>query len=610
MITKSTILLILILVLVFSPSLACAGDEAQINAQLQKGGTVTLEPKTYTIDGPIYIGSNTVLTGSTGTIIQVSSSSSQWFTGSTGIITANEPVNNVLISNIHIDGNCENLPASYNSNNHDPHDCESAILIRGYYNQFCNNLTVQNVVTYDTFCDGVHVWFANDVHVLNCTCSDDQHEGVYFCEVHQGEISGCDIAGITSDCARVENSINVLIDHNIFYSYSGNHNNGAYKHGENGLQLGDQGRSFGVGSPKQDHEHDIEVFDNTFANNGLEAILADPTALESSNVYIHNNSFIGKAQLETLGIPVNDNFSYSNPPTISESEQIFSSIFDILDKQFSDSGRTDQAAENIPFSVQETEQGAIMGGIKIIGFKDLININGVPYIPDENSTIVKYGAVKAPSFNFWDIGVSNISETVNTKIENGTAYAKLTVLLEYYTISYNHKIGRATKNYHSTEAVFTDSCQAPEVLERPRNTTGQIIFYNNSYNPHSLVYVPPTDFIKIVYEYSGNTSEHIFMIGERDTNENGVQYTNFSTCDYWRGDIPYQGAALYIPGSVDQDKLNVTCYTPYESFQVTKYERIEKAWKGESFSDWVLPFVLKLGIILFFMWRLLKIPFS
>ena len=122
--------------------------------------------------------------------------------------------------------------------------------------------------------------------------------------------------------------------------------------------------------------------------------------------------------------------------------------------------------------------------------------------------------------------------------------------------------------------------------------------------------MPSQGLIKVNYEYAGNITENVLMIGEKGTGENSVQYTNFSTCNYWRGDIPYQGETLFIAGSVDQSKLNITCFTPYESFKVAKFEYIEKAWKRESFSDWFLPFVLKGGIILFFLWRLLKIPFS
>ena len=90
MIFGKTKLIILSLVLVLSPCLAAAGDEQQINELLKNGGNVTLENRVYTITGPIYIHSNTVLTGGPDTIIRVSPSSSQWFQGSIGIISNDE----------------------------------------------------------------------------------------------------------------------------------------------------------------------------------------------------------------------------------------------------------------------------------------------------------------------------------------------------------------------------------------------------------------------------------------------------------------------------------------------------------------------------------------
>lgn len=627
MIAKSNIFIILFLVLVFSPSLAAAGnytinptgatnDQNVINEAIRTasengGGTVYLNPGVYLVDGTVIIKSNIKLTGDPNAVIKVSSSSSQWFTGQTGVISnSEESLQNVEICGFQIDGNIGNLPRSYDSTPGHDRDCEKLILIGGWSSQFGNNINIHDMKLYNAFSDGIYLRFVNHAFCYNNLISNCQHEGIFYACVLNGSIYSNKIAGITSDCARLDNCIDCKVYDNLFFSYDGD-SYGAYKHGENGLQIGDAGASHGYdGRNKPTHTTNIEVFNNTFSDPGLRAIWLDAAGQkEPNNVYIHDNRFVDASELETLGIPVGD-ISENNPPTLEMSEKVFSSIFDILNVSFRDTGRTDQAAENIPYTVQETEQGMIAGGIKIIGFEDLITIEGIQYIPDENSTIVKYAAVRAPSFNFWGAGVSNIKETVNTRIENGTAYAKLTVILEYYTISVNHKTGKTTKNYHSTEAVFTDSCQAPEVLERSRNATGQIIFYNNSFNPHTLVYVPSMDFTKIVYEYAGNTSEHNLMIGERDTNKNGVQYTNFSTSDYWRGSLSYQGEALYIPGSVDQDKLNITCYTPYESFQVTKFERTEKAWKEEPFSYWVLPFVLKLGIILFFMWRLLKIPFS
>jgi hypothetical protein len=407
-------------------------DQNGINQALAAGGTVYLNAGIYDITGPINLPSNTVLTGDSNAVIRVSSSSSQWFTGSTGIITCTDP-QNIVVSNIQIDGNLENLPHSYNSNDQDPHDAERAIYVIGSSGSRGNNVNIHGLKIFDTFCDGVHVRFCDNVHVSNLEESDCQHEGVYFCEDFNSEISGCHIARITSDCLRVENCKNVLVHDNLLYSYSGSNNNGAYEHGEAGLQVGNQGRSFGTGSPKPDSIENVEIFNNTFVNDGLEAIAADSVALESqSNVYIHDNQFIGKAELATMGVPVDvGNVSYTNPPTLQQSESIFSSIFDALNLKYNDSGFTNQTANDIQYTVQQTEQGLIAGGIKIIGFSNVVNIDGVNYIPDNKSILVKYAAVKAPSFSFVSGGVSNVKSSVNTSIVNGTAYATLTVKMEF-----------------------------------------------------------------------------------------------------------------------------------------------------------------------------------
>ena len=613
MIFGKTKLIILSLVLVLSPCLAAAGDEQQINELLKNGGNVTLENRVYTITGPIYIHSNTVLTGGPDTIIRVSPSSSQWFQGSIGIISNDEVVNNIEIYGFSIDGNVQNLPIEYHHSRSDTaHDCERCILLHGDSNNFMNNVKIHDMRLYDSFSDGVYIRFCNNAQVYNNFISNTQHEGVFFVCAVDSLIYNNRVAGITSDCLRLDNCVNNKVFGNICFSYDGSHASNTYAGGENGIQIGNSGVSHGYdGRDKPTSTKNIEVFNNSFINNGLQAILLDSVALTpSANVFIHDNTIIGKADLETSGFSFDiNNYSYENPPSVEMSEKIFSSIFDILNMEFSDSGRTEQKAEDIPFSVQQTEQGAIMGGVKILGFKDLINIDNVSYIPDNESILYKAAAVRAPSFNWWDMRVSNISQKITTKIENKTAYAVLTVKMEYYTITANKITGKTKKNSHISTAVFNDSCPAPDVLRRPAETKAIITYYNNSVNPHTLVYVPSQGLIKVNYEYAGNTSEHVLMIGEKGTGENGVQYTNFSTCDYWRGAIPYQGEALYIPGSVDQSKLNVTCFTPYESLKVIKFEYTEKAWKGESFSDWVLPFVLKLGVILFFLWRLLKIPF-
>lgn len=315
-------------------------DQNGINQALQEvsnqGGTVYLNAGVYEITAPIFIHSNTILTGSPDAIIRVSPSSSQWFTGQIGIISCSESLKNVEVCGFSIDGNLGSLPASFaNTPEHDK-DCERCILLGGYSNNYAENISIHDMKLYDSFSDGVYLRYTTGAHCYNNEISNTQHEGIYLSVALQSEISGNQIAGITSDCARLDNCVNCKVYNNIFFSYDGDNTNGAYKHGENGLQVGDAGSSHGYDARnKPTTTTNIEVFGNTFAANGLKAILLDSAALASSaNVYVHDNKFIGKAELETSGISFE--ISNSNPSTIGRSEQIFSSIFDILNLNLSE----------------------------------------------------------------------------------------------------------------------------------------------------------------------------------------------------------------------------------------------------------------------------------
>jgi len=157
----------------------------------------------------------------------------------------------------------------------------------------------------------------------------------------------------------------------------------------------------------------------------------------------------------------------------------FNNIFDILKIKMSDTGITNQTAENINYTVQKTDSGMISGGIKIVGFKNQISINNHTYIPNNNSTIVKYEVVKTPSLNFVAGGIEKIDKTVDVKTENGTAYATLTVKMKYYTISKNQFTGKTTTRYKISEAMFKDSALSPDVLTRPTDMTGSVNEYTD-----------------------------------------------------------------------------------------------------------------------------------
>lgn len=585
-------IILLLLLIWYSVELAQAGEQfvlspdsghsnqKQINEAL-KNGNVYLNPGVYEVDGPVYIQSNRILSGHQDAIIRVWPGSSQWFTGRTGVISCRESLKNVEIAGFQIDGNIGNLPSKFaNSQPGREHDCEKLINIGGYSGDFANNIKIHDMKLYNAFSDGIYIIYAQNVEIYDNFVSNCQHEGIYFSVVRGGGyIHHNKIAGITSDCTRLDNCEKCLIEHNIFFSYGGN-SHGAYKGGENGLQIGDAGSSKGYNAAKNGYPtRNIEVRFNTFADPGLRAIWLHG----GENVYIHDNEFIDATELETMGVPIGD-ISIDNQPTLEMTEKVFDSIFDILEVEFTDTGRTDQIEEDIHYTIQKTESGRIAGGIKIVGFRDLINIDGVPYIPQNDSVLVKYEAVKAPSYSWNNTGVSQIKKDVDIKNENGNVTATLTVKMEWYKFS-TDSTGTTKKKYRTSEAIFSDTVEAPQVLNRPFELRG--ILYE--YPIHSLAYVPPDGLSQVEYEYDGKKVKHIYLLGERRRNENGVLYTNFSKVNYWKGNLHHQGQFLFIDGPFDPEKMTVTAYTPYEAFHVTHFDYVKKDYPEKFYEDWVFP---------------------
>jgi len=372
----------LLLFLVFCTGIASAGDEQQINERLKAGGTVYLKSGVYEIEGPIIIDSNTILTGDPDAIIKVSSTSPQWFIGSIGIISCKGSIKNVEIYGFQINGNLGALPASFaNTQGHDK-DAERCIILHGDSGDYADNIKIHDMTLYDSFSDGIYVYYAKNVKCYNNFISNTQHEGVFWSVVLDSEMYGNKIAGITSDCTRLDNSINCKVYENVLFSYEGNNLNTAYPHGENGLQVGDAGSSHGYdASNKPTTTTNIEIYGNTFANNGLKAIALGSNS--DNNVFVHDNKFIGVAELETMGISVKG-ISYTNQPTKEMSERIFSSLFDILNLSFVDSGNS--TSPNVYPEINWEEKGKSKAWVDIVGWNNLTERNGVFFISEGGKT--------------------------------------------------------------------------------------------------------------------------------------------------------------------------------------------------------------------------------
>jgi len=552
-----------------------SSDQIKINNALEAvhqsgGGTVYLNPGTYDITGQIKIGSNTVLTGDPNAIIKVDPNAGCWFTRSVGIIGAiSEPLNNVEICGFQTDGNCENLPSSYSSSDQDPHDAERLIYLQADSGAFSNNISVHDMKLYDSYSDGVHIAFANDVNCYNNFCSNCQHDAIYYVNVLGGFVSNNEIAGITDDCSRLDNCQNIKVNNNTFFSYSGSNNHGSFEHGENGLQVGNQGVSFGVGSPKPDSTENIEVCYNTFADNGLQAVLLD--SAEANNVYVHDNKFVDVTGINTSGISVNGTF-----PTKEMSEKIFGSIFDILNCQFSTTALIPQTNQIRSIDNWQKKGENTEATLSIDGFRNISEIDGMQYIPGraQDNVIVDYQTRNDALLGAGQI--SNISYQENGS--NFTVY--LTVKTSWYVKSSNNiivlgkRISVPDISTKSESEVYSASVQTPNQFPKIQAIKAEVTYYNNSYNPHSVVSLTNAwGIVEEDYSYNGSEASHFKLVGDVSTQDNGLSYVNYSKISTWKSsDSQISGFVneLYITGKFNPVLLNVSVQTPYETVKISK----------------------------------------
>lgn len=310
-------------------------DQTQINTAIKNaepGDTVCLDG-IYIIDGTIWMYPGITLSGTPGTVVQVDSTSSWWFREGVPVIGCKGNPKDIEISGFTLDGNCGAFSSSWaNDGAEKAHNCEKLIIFAGSSNNFGTNIKIHDMTFINAFSDGAYLRYVDNVQFYNNVVINCQHEGLYLSVCRYFIISGNHVDGITSDSLRAENCQEGMIEYNKCHSYGGE-SNGAYLHGENGIQIGDAGSSHGYNAVKIGYPtKNITVRYNVFSDPGLKAIwLHEGT----ENVYIYDNDFIDADELTTDGTPVDitsngEPISYDNPPTQEQSEGVFDSIFDYM----------------------------------------------------------------------------------------------------------------------------------------------------------------------------------------------------------------------------------------------------------------------------------------
>jgi hypothetical protein len=280
---------------------------------------------------------------------------------------------------------------------------------------------------------------------------------------------------------------------------------------------------------------------------------------------------LNKEQLETSGISVDIG---SEMPTKEMSERVFSSIFDILNVKFSTSAFIPQYDQIISSSNWQKKGKNTEATLSIDGFKNIAKIEGVEYFNGDvkNNTIVNYQVRNNAAF----------PAKQSTEIQYQEDSNNLTVSLVVYTAWYSKsshsimimgkRVSVPTIKTESETEIFNVSAQAPQTFPKTEDIKTQVTYYNNSYNPHSIVSLSNAwGIVQEDYTYNGSEASHYKLIGEVSKKSNGLSYVNYSELSTWKttnNQISGYGNDLYIPGHFQKEKLNISVQTPYETVQI------------------------------------------
>jgi hypothetical protein len=257
------------------------------------------------------------------------------------------------------------------------------------------------------------------------------------------------------------------------------------------------------------------------------------------------------------------------------------SIFDILNQEFTttavyEQNKTLKYKENWQKKGKYTE-----ATLSIEGFKGISEIDGIEYINgnSQDNAIVHYETRNTALLRAGQ--TSNLSYEEN----NNSLTTILTVKTSYYVkkSSTIHVKGMSISvpsiSTKSETEKFSVTSPVPAQFPKIKEPYACVTYYNNSYNPHTIVDLSNIPgIVEENFQYNGSTATHFKLIGWKTSKPNGVEYTNFSKVNTWKfsgNQLSGSGNKLYIKGKLQPEQLNLKVTTPYESIEVTNYTYVE-----------------------------------
>jgi hypothetical protein len=292
-------------------------------------------------------------------------------------------------------------------------------------------------------------------------------------------------------------------------------------------------------------------------------------------------------------------------PTVNQTNEripeTITSIFDIMNVKFSEIAIN--GGNSYSPNIMKQTKGKISAGVDIVGFRNMVDVNGKYFIKSLDDAIVVSEAdnlAKLPTSTYKEVSLSASGNNLT---------ADLKVTIKYNTASSLQStingipITKIKYTEHSETEYFFTSAEMPTIYNISSTPYVNVTILNNSYNPQSRFYVPTTPWTtKISFEYNNSTSWHFLKVGEVKYTSKNVEYVSLKNSEYWykSDDVGTIRDIFAVSKALDPykaDQVKVTLYDCYGNVQkATDYKVIEY---NENLTQFVNCFAyLFLGLIL------------
>ena len=254
----------------------------------------------------------------------------------------------------------------------------------------------------------------------------------------------------------------------------------------------------------------------------------------------------------------------------------------------------------------------LRGIVDIVGFAQMVCIDGVYYIPGapEDHAIIKT--------KLWDKGLdwNNNLDYIKITDERIFTVDNITTVEVDIHLKWHHSKKRKPpgkgikKTYYHEYATFTASREAPHSYPETIIPELNVIVYNDSIKPKTIIHLPDTAYIiGYTIEFQNESVEYFNSVLSVETQDNGVPFGNItkvaSQSIYEDSEIfSRAGSNIIINSTEMDDSLMIYAMTPFDkleiNYTVTNYsdrQMLDNVQLSSAFSllmlAWVIIFLIK-----------------